>query len=85
MALSRVIWTERAIDDLQNIRDFISKYSECKAIEQLQQIFGRETQLLTKPRSGGLQHGVISRFEIRYLVQTATKSFIDIRNKKSLS
>jgi plasmid stabilization system protein ParE len=73
MTPSKVIWTERAIDDLQNIRDFISKFSETEAIKQLQRIFERETQLLTEPRSGGLQHGTISRFELRYLVQDSYK------------
>lgn len=66
---TKVIWTERAIDDLQSIREFISKYSESQAIKLLQRIFQREIQLLSNPHSGGLQLGSNSKFEIRYLVQ----------------
>lgn len=69
MTLLRVIWTAQANDDLQNIRDLISRNSESEANKQLQRIFAREIKLLTEPRSGGIQRGTSSKFEIRYLVQ----------------
>lgn len=69
MAALKIIWTERALDDLLNIKEFISLDSEVQAIKQLNRIFDRETQLTTEPRSGGMQTGTDSSFEIRYLVQ----------------
>ena len=69
VASNRIVWTERAIRDLQSIREFISKYSESQAIKQLNRIFLRESQLTTTPNSGGIQIGTNSKFEVRYLVQ----------------
>ncbi|MBI1286762.1 MAG: type II toxin-antitoxin system RelE/ParE family toxin [Flavobacteriales bacterium] len=69
MASRRIIWTERAIDDLQDIKEFISLDSEIQATKQLLRIFDREMQLITRPGSGGIQTETRSNFEIRYLVQ----------------
>lgn len=69
MASRRIIWTERALDDLFNIKKFISLDSESEAIKQLNRIFDRETQLTSSPRSGGIQIGTDSSFEVRYLIQ----------------
>lgn len=69
MASRRIIWTERALIDLLNIKGFISLDSEVQAIKQLNRIFDREGQLIANPQSGGIQKGINSSFEIRYLVQ----------------
>lgn len=69
MASRRIIWTERALIDLLNIKGFISLDSEVQAIKQLNRIFDREGQLIANPQSGGIQKGTNSSFEIRYLVQ----------------
>lgn len=69
MATLKIIWTERALDDLLHIKEFISLHSEIQAVKQLNRIFDRETQLINSPRSGGIQIGTDSNFEIRYLVQ----------------
>jgi plasmid stabilization system protein ParE len=70
-----VDWSDNAIDDLQNIHDFIAQYSKNRAQKIVERVFERITIL----ESGFVRIGQVeellqdTEFEYRYLVEDVYK------------
>jgi plasmid stabilization system protein ParE len=79
-----VEWSDKAIDDLQNIHDFIAQYSKNRAQKIVERIFERITIL----ESGFVKIGQIedllkdSKFEYRYLLEDSYKIIYRIIHDK---
>lgn len=50
--MAKVIWAERAIDDLSNIAEYSSKYSDKYASTIISKLFNKVNILKTMPRIG---------------------------------
>lgn len=67
--MAKVIWSEEAFNDLDNIYDFIALNSLKGASLTIGRILSRTKQLETFPRSGSIVEALHSENEYRYLVE----------------
>jgi len=69
----KIIWTEPAIEDAQNIKAYIAKDSEIYAIRVIEKIFEVVDELILFPRSGRVvpefqEHDIREVFAYNYRV-----------------
>ncbi len=72
-----VEWLSRSLQDLDNIYDSLSSYSEKASIRLIEKILNRVEQLHNNPRSGQLEDNLVDEpEEFRYLVWSLIRLFM---------
>ena len=81
MSKYRVVWSDQAFKDLQEIHQRISEHSFESAQNQVNNILNREHQLETYPLSGTVQTTQTLTTQYRYLVEGNFKIIYQIQQQ----